>query len=51
MTKKRKKIRRVDPFTGEVVTITESRRKMRKDEYVDIWSGEIKRRKRGNVWF
>lgn len=45
----KKKRTYVSPFSGEVVT--ESRRKMRKDEYVDIWSGKVKRRKKKDSLF
>jgi hypothetical protein len=44
----KKKRRYVDILSGEVVT--ETRQKMRKDEYVDIFTGKIKRRKKGSLF-
>lgn len=44
----RKKKTYIDHWTGEVVK--ETRRKMRKDEYTDIFTGKVKRRKKGESW-
>lgn len=44
MGRKKKGRTYVNIFTGEV--ITEKRRKLRKDEYVDPLTGKVKRRKK-----
>jgi hypothetical protein len=44
----KKKRRYQDIITGEAVT--ETRQRMRKDEYYDPWNGKIKRRKKGSLF-
>lgn len=42
----KRKNRYINPLTGEAVTV--SSQKARKDEYVDPWTGTIKRKKKGS---
>jgi RNase P/RNase MRP subunit p29 len=44
----KKKRRYIDAFSGEVVT--ETRQTARKDEYTDLRTGKIRRRKKGSLF-